>query len=64
MLLKAAKMQTPIVVSRRTPTGSAVSLARELGITLVGQTRGGRLSVYSYPERLGCSTDSKGGDRK
>jgi FdhD protein len=57
MLLKAAKMHVPIVVSRHSPTGSAVSLARDLGITLVGHARGGRLQVYSHPERLGCSTN-------
>lgn len=56
MLHKAAKMQVPVVVSRHSPTGSAVSLARDLGITLVGHARGGRLQVYSHPERLGCST--------
>jgi FdhD protein len=54
MLLKAARMQTPVVVSRHTPTGSAVSLARDLGIALVGRAAGNRLSVYSHPERLGC----------
>ncbi|MHB8919228.1 MAG: formate dehydrogenase accessory sulfurtransferase FdhD, partial [Desulfocucumaceae bacterium] len=53
MLLKAAKMQVPVVVSRHSPTGSAVSLARDLGIALVGHARGNRLSVYSHPERLG-----------
>jgi FdhD protein len=52
MLLKAAKMQAPVVVSRHSTTGSAVSLARDLGIALVGHTRGSRLSVYSHPERL------------
>jgi FdhD protein len=57
MLLKAAKMQTPIVVSRHSPTESAVSLARDLGIALAGHARGSRLSVYSHPERLGCSTN-------
>lgn len=56
MLLKTAKMQVPIVVSRHSPTGRAVSLARDLGITLVGHAKGGRLTVYSHPERLGCST--------
>jgi FdhD protein len=54
MLLKAAKMQVPVVVSRHSPTGAAVSLARDLGITLVGHASGSRLSVYSHPERLGC----------
>jgi FdhD protein len=53
MLLKAAKMQVPVVVSRHSPTGRAVSFARDLGITLVGHARGGRLSVYSHSERLG-----------
>jgi FdhD protein len=52
MLLKAAKMQAPVVVSRHSTTGSAVSLARDLGIALVGYARGNRLSVYSHPERL------------
>ena len=55
MLLKAARMQTPVVVSRHTPTGRAISLARDLGIALVGHARGNRLLVYSHPERLGCS---------
>ena len=57
MLLKAAKMQSPVVVSRHSPTERAVLLARELGITLVGHARGGRLLVYSHPERLGRPTN-------
>ncbi len=57
MLLKVAKMQVPLVVSRHSPTGGAVLLAQELGITLVGRARGNRLSVYSHPERLGCATN-------
>jgi FdhD protein len=57
MLLKAAKMQAPVVVSRHSLTEAAVSLARDLSITLVGHARGNRLSVYSHPERLGYSTD-------
>lgn len=52
MLLKAARMEVPVVVSRHSPTASAVSHARELGITLVGHARGSRLSAYSHPERL------------
>ncbi len=57
MLLKAAKMGVPVVVSRHSPTGRSISLARELGIALVGYARGSRLLVYSHPERLGCSAD-------
>ena len=52
MLFKAAKMQSPVVVSRHSPTEAAVSSARDLGITLVGHARGSRLSVYSHPHRL------------
>jgi FdhD protein len=53
MLLKAAKMQVPVVISRSSPTDRAISLARDLGVALVGYARGSRLTVYSHPERLG-----------
>ncbi len=53
MLMKAARMRVPIVVTRTSPTGRAVHLARELGIALVGYARGNQLTVYSHPERLG-----------
>lgn len=56
MLLKATEMQAPVIVSRTSPTERAISLARDLGIALVGYARGSRLSVYSHPERLGRST--------
>lgn len=52
MMFKAARMQTPIVVSRSSPTDRAVSLAEDLGITLIGYARGNRLSVYSHAERI------------
>ncbi|HEX2923155.1 MAG TPA: formate dehydrogenase accessory sulfurtransferase FdhD, partial [Chloroflexota bacterium] len=55
MMIKAAKMGVPITVSLNSPTSRAVQLARELGITVVGYARGGRLSVYAHPERLGVT---------
>lgn len=54
MLLRAARMEVPIVVSRHSPTGRAVRLATDLDIALVGYARGSRLSVYSHSKRLGC----------
>jgi FdhD protein len=54
MLLKAARMQTPIVVSLTSPTERAVMLARESGICLAGYARGSHITVYSNPERLGA----------
>jgi FdhD protein len=53
MLKKASRMQIPVVISRTSPTGRTVELARDLGITLVGYARGNRLSVYAHSERLG-----------
>ncbi len=52
MLLKSSRMQVPVVVSRTSPTDRAVSLAGDLGITLIGYARGNRLMVYSHLERL------------
>jgi FdhD protein len=57
MLLKAVRMQVPLIVSRHSPTGTAVSLAHEMGIALVGHARADRLSIYSHPERLGLPKD-------
>ncbi len=52
MVLKAARMQVPVVVSRGSPTERAVTLGRKLGITVIGYARGNRLSVFSGEERL------------
>ncbi len=52
MLLKASKMEVPIVISRSSPTDKAISLADELGVTLIGYVRGNRLSAYSHQDRL------------
>ena len=52
MLSKAVRMKTPIVVSRSSPTDRSISLAQELGVTLVGYARGSRLSVYTHNERV------------
>jgi len=52
MLYKAARMGTPVVVSRSSPTDRSISLGQELGITLIGYARGDRMSVYSHEERV------------
>lgn len=52
MLIKAAKMRVPIVVTRTSPTHRALLLAEELGITLVGYLRGTSFLVYSHGYRI------------
>lgn len=52
MLLKAAKMQAPVVVSRGSPTERAISLGHDLAITVIGYARSNRLSVFSGQERV------------
>lgn len=47
MLIKAAKRQIPIVVSRAAPTSLSVEIAKKLGITLIGFVRGEKMNIYS-----------------
>ena len=52
MLIKAAKVNIPVVVSRNTATSLAVELAGLLGITLIGHARAGKFTVYNGQERI------------
>jgi FdhD protein len=52
MLLKVAKRNIPIVISKSAPTALGVKLANKLGITLIGFVRGRRMNVYSHDERI------------
>jgi len=52
ILLKAARRNVPLVISRSAATGLAIDLAEELGITLVGFTRGDKFNIYCHKERI------------
>lgn len=52
MILKAAKMQIPIIISKSAPTSMSVALVRRLNITLVGFVRGKKMNIYSNSERI------------
>ncbi len=52
MLIKAARANIPIVLSKSAPTDLGVSLARDFGITLIGFARGARMNVYSNVQRV------------
>jgi len=52
IVVKAAKAEIPILISRSAPTDLAVGLAEKLSLTLVGFVRGKRLNIYSGAERV------------
>jgi FdhD protein len=52
ILLKIAKRNVPILISKAAPTNLGISLANDLGITLVGFVRGKRMNVYANEWRI------------
>jgi FdhD protein len=52
ILIKAAKVGIPALVSRNTATSLAIELAASLNITLIGYARAGKFTVYSGGERI------------
>lgn len=47
ILIKAAKRQIPVIISRSAPTSLAVEMAKKLGITLIGFARGEKMNIYN-----------------
>ncbi len=52
ILLKVAKRNIPIIISKSAPTNLAVRLANDLGITLIGFVRGKRMNAYTNDWRI------------
>ncbi len=52
MLIKAARIGTPVIISRSAPTGLAIDLAEQLGLTMIGFARGTSLNIYCHKERI------------
>jgi FdhD protein len=57
MVLKAAQLRIPLVVSRNGATAMGQQLAEQLHLTLIGRASGGRYLCYSGAERLRLATD-------
>ncbi|MBI2852030.1 MAG: formate dehydrogenase accessory sulfurtransferase FdhD [Chloroflexi bacterium] len=52
MLLKIARRNIPVIISKSAPTDLGVKLATDLGITLLGFVRGKRMNVYAHDWRI------------
>jgi FdhD protein len=52
ILLKVAKRNIPLLISRSAPTDLGVKLAGDLGVTLIGFVRGKRMNVYANDWRV------------
>ena len=54
ILLKIARRNIPILISKSAPTDLGVKLANDLGITLLGFVRGKRINAYTNNWRIVC----------
>jgi FdhD protein len=52
VVLKVAKRNVPLLISRAAPTDLGVKMAKDLGVTLIGFARDKRMNVYTHEERL------------
>jgi FdhD protein len=52
ILHKIAKRAIPIIISVSTPTNLGVKIAGDLGITLIGSVKGGKINVYTNDWRI------------
>jgi len=52
VVLKAARRNIPLLVSKSAPTDLAVKLAQDLSITLLGFVRGTRMNIYANGWRI------------
>jgi len=52
IVIKAANMGIPLIVSISAPTDKGIKLAKMAGLSLVGFARGKRFNIYAHPERI------------
>ncbi len=52
ILLKVAKRDVPLLVSKAAPTNMGVKLAGDLGVTLIGFARGEKMNIYTNEQRV------------
>ncbi len=54
ILIKAAKMKIPTLISRSAATSLSLDLAHKLNMTVIGYVRGGSILAYTGGENLIC----------
>jgi FdhD protein len=52
IVIKTGKMGCPVLAGVSAPTDLALTLADELGITVIGFARENRMNIYTHPERV------------
>jgi len=52
IMLKAARRNVPLLISRAAPTNLGVRLAQNLGVTLVGFAREQKMNLYANEQRI------------
>jgi FdhD protein len=52
IVTKAARLKLPVVGSLSAAIDSGIAIAKNADLTLVGYVRGGRMNVYTFPERI------------
>jgi formate dehydrogenase accessory protein FdhD len=52
MVQKTAAVGIPMLAAVSAPTGYAIRVARDCGLTLAGFVRAGRHTIYAHPERV------------
>lgn len=57
ILIKTGKMGCPILIGVSAPTDLALSLAEELGITVIGFARQNRMNIYTHSDRIHISEE-------
>jgi FdhD protein len=52
MVMKSVTVGLPVMASIAAAIDSGIALAKETDLTLIGFVRGGRMNIYSIPERI------------
>jgi FdhD protein len=60
MVRKCLIANIPVIISRGATTTLAVEIAEKTGLAVIGFARGGKLNIYTHPERIAGSESVSG----